>query len=376
MKYLQNILVAVDFSESSDFVIDNAIRLAEKFNSQITLIHVITDDHLNRKLDHFVEETVQAKFDKITSYITQKGIKLKESIITHGVPFEQIIEATVKNDSNVIIVGTSDITEDSPSKLGTTVEKLMRKNETPIWVIKPEPLKEIKKILCPIDFSEASHRALENAIILARKFGADLTIVHVYTPVNYSSIWYEADNVHENKVLREKQEKEFNAFLDNFDFEDVTHNKYTLEGGVHTEILKYIQQHDIDLLLIGTTGRTGISRILMGSTTAKVTQELPCNFVTTKTKDITNDYLESNLKSMESIIDSAKKSFQDKDYERAIEKYTIALKQHPDNIPILLGIIEVYEAMDDQNKVKYYKGYAQKVVERIWGRKYLDKFNF
>jgi nucleotide-binding universal stress UspA family protein len=373
MKFLENILVTVDFSESSDYVIENAIKLAEKFNSHITLMHVIAEEHLPDKLDHFIEESVQSKLEKIASDIKAKGIKLKDSIIEHGTPFEKIINEAESNDYNVIIAGKSSKTENSAYGPGTTVDKLIRKNEVPIWVVKPEPVKPIQKILCPVDFSDASYRALDNALTLAQRFKASLTILHIYTPVSYSSIWYEADNEHENTILISKQEKEFQDFLSQFDLKGISYKEVIIIGEVHVEILNFIKENNIDLLLMGTTGRTGLSRILMGSSATKVTRESPCNFITTKTKNITDDSFENSLKSMESIMNSAKKHFEEEDYKKAIKKYKIALKRHPYNIPILMGIIKTYEAAKDKNKVEYYRNYAHHVIERIWGKEYLHK---
>ncbi|MBN1117957.1 MAG: hypothetical protein JXA77_12165 [Bacteroidales bacterium] len=68
----------------------------------------------------------------------------------------------------------------------------------------------------------------------------------------------------------------------------------------------------------------------MGSVTEKVSREMRCSFITTKAIDITDSYFESNLESVESILNSDKESFTKKNYESAIEKYTIALKQYPD----------------------------------------------
>ncbi len=372
MKFLENILVTVDFSDSTDFVIENSIQLADKFNSHITLMHVIANDHLNDKLDHFIEESVQTKLSKIASEISAKGIQLKDHIVVHGVPFEKIIDEVETHDYNVIIAGKSSKTESAVYGPGTTVDKLIRKNEVPVWVVKSEPAKPIKKIVCPVDFSPSSQRALDNAITLSRRFKAELSILHIYTPVNYSSIWYEIDSIHENEKLKLQREQEFNDFLKDYDLTDVTYQTVTLEGEVHTKVINYIEQNDIDLLLMGATGRTGLSRLLLGSTAVKVTRVAPCNFVTTKTRDITDDFFKSSLKSMEALMISARESFEEKDYNKAIEKYNIALKHHPYNIPTLLGLIEASEALGDQNKVDYYKSYINQVVDRLWGKAYKD----
>lgn len=374
MKFLQNILVTVDFSESTEYVIENSIRLAEKFDSQITLMHVISDHHMSSKLDKFIEESVSSNLEKITAQINAKGIDVRDSIVEHGVPFEKIIHEAQTNEYNVIVAGSGKKAEDEAFKLGTTVEKLIRKNQIPIWVVKPEPIRSIRKILCPVDFSDASHRALNNAITLAQSFDAELTILHTYASSSSYSIWIEVDYAQEDEILKSSLEKEFHDFLVQVNLNDVSYNQVTIEGVAHQEILKFIKEKDIDLLLMGTTGRTGLSRILMGSTTVKVTRELPCSFITTKAKDITDDYFESNLKSLEAIINSAKQSFQNKDFTTAIEKYTIALKQHPDNIPIIFGIIESYQALGNEHKVDLYKKYAKEVIKRTWGDKFESKF--
>ncbi|TLX73017.1 universal stress protein [Labilibacter sediminis] len=376
MKFLQNILVTIDFSESTEYVIEKAILLAEKFDSQITLMHVISDHSVSAKMDKFIEESVAANMLKITGRINARGIDVRGSVIEHGVAFEKIIQEAQTNDYNVIVASSGKKVGAESYKLGTTVEKLIRKNQIPIWVVKSESLKSIKKILCPVDFSDASLRALNNAITLAQTFDAELTILHTYSSSTSYSIWLEVDYEQENQLIKTAQEEEFQEFLEQVDLNDVAYKKVSIEGVAHQEILDFIKDNDIDLLLMGTTGRTGLSRILMGSTTVKVTRELPCSFITTKAKDITDDYFESNLKSIESIINSAKQSFEDKDYTKSIEKYSIALKQHPDNIPILMGLIDSYEAVGNQHKADYYKRYGREVISRLWGKKYVSMFKF
>lgn len=373
MKLLQNILVTVEFNESLNCVIKNSIMLAEKFNSQITLMHVISDHNMSLELKKFVEESVRLKLDEITSDIKAKGIDLRDSIIENGIPFEKIIQEAQINDYNVIVAGAGNKIGKESFKLGTTVVKLMRKNQIPIWVVKQETVKDIKKILCPIDFSAASQRALNNAITLAKRFDAELYILHIYAPISYYTTRFDVDITQENKISKSKQEKEFHDLLEQVNLKDVLYKKIINEGVAHLEILEFIKENNIDLLLMGTTGRTGLSRLLMGSITEKVTRELPCSFITTKAKDITDDYFESNLKSIEAILNSAKQSFQNKDYEKAIDKYSIALKQYPDNIPIIMGIIESYQAIDNQHKVDYYRIYAREVIKRTWGEEYIDK---
>lgn len=376
MKLLQNILTTVDMGKSTNFVIESSVQLAKKFNSQITLMHVITEENISEQLKTMVKDSIKTKLDKIAQKMKSEGITINNIIIEYGVAFEKIIQEAQNNNYNVIVAGSGNKTANDSFKLGTTVEKLVRKNQIPLFVVKNESVRDIHQIICPVDFSEASARALHNAIILAEKYDAELTILNVFSPINIYSKRFDVDSHTENTNLKAKQEKDFHSFLEQFNLVNVNHRIEIIEGEPFAEILQYIKKNNIDLLLMGTTGKTLLSRLLMGSVTEKVIRELPCSFITTKAKDITDGYFESNLISIESILNSAKLSYQEKDYEKALEKYSIALKQYPDSIPIILGLIETNQAIGNEGNVAQYKEYAKEVVRRIWGKEYLDKLGF
>ncbi len=376
MKSLQNILAAVDLGETSNHVADTSLYLAKKFNSQISLMHVVTEDALSNDFKKIIEASVESKLQEIAERIRAKGGVVKKIIIEKGVPFEKLIQEGQEGDYNVMVVGSGNKPSGESFRLGTTVEKLMRKNQIPLWVVKKKEHKKVRKILCPVDFSDSSKRALNNAINLAVRFQATLTVLNVYEPVHIFSSWFKVDNEKENAELKSSQADDFQSFLKQFNFEDLKVQLETRDGEPFQEILGYIKENDVDLLLMGTTGKTGLSRLLMGSVTEKVTRELPCSFITTKAIDITNSYFESNLRLVESILNTARVYYKQGEYDKAIDKYLIALKQYPDNIPVITGLIESYKAIGNTLKVRHYTEYAKEVVERIWGEGYLDKFDF
>lgn len=375
MKLLQNILSTIDFSSSSEKVIDKSILLAKKFNSNITLFHVFEGKSLSDDVKKLVYDTVNSKLKVISERINGEGVPVKAIIIKEGVPFEEIINEAHHHDYNVIVAGEGDSKNEAKFKLGTTVLKLMRKNHVPLWVVKNESVKGIRKIACPIDFSDASLRALNNAKTLAKRFNAELNIISVYEPIYVSNPWINVDNVKENETSITAQKVKLQDLTQRVNLEDVNFNVKLLKGEPYNEILKYIQKNNIDLLLMGTTGKTALSRLLIGSVTEKVTREVPCSFITTKATDITQGYIESNLQSIESIIQSAKNLYEKQKYEEAIEKYTIGLQQHPDNIPIIKGLIETNKKLGNLQKVDHYTSYAKEVILRIWGKDYLNKFD-
>jgi len=373
MKLLQDILVATDFSESSGRAIKASVLLAKKFKSRITLMHVASEESVSDETRVLIEQSINNKLADIKENISKEDIYVSDVISEKGVAFEKIIQVAQGKNVNLIVVGSGSKDKNDNFKLGTTAEKLIRKNQIPVWVVKNEEVKPVSKILCPVDFSDASKRALLNAVTLAEKFNAELSVVNVFVPVVSTSVRISQNIEEENIDLRNQKEKEFNKFLNEIDFKSVDYKKSLLMGIPYVEIYKAVKNQKADLLIMGTTGKTGLSKLLMGSVTEKVTRELPCSFITTKAKDITDNYLESNLKGIESILNPARNAFTKGDYELAIEEFTIGLKQYPDNIPMLIGLIDSYKALGNNTKVAFYTEYKNEVLKRIWGDHLLDK---
>ena len=373
MKLLQDILVTTDFSESSDRAIEASIQLAKKFKSRIALMHVLTEEAVSEETKILIEQTVHNNLLEVKEKILKEDVYVSEVIIERGVVFEKIIQVAQGRNVNLIVAGSGSKDGNDKFKLGTTVEKLMRKNQIPLWVVKNEKVQPIRKIVCPVDFSDASKRALLNAITLAERFDAGLTVINVFVPIVSTSLRISKNIEEDNKDLRKQKEKEFDKFLSEIDFKSLEYKKELLMGIPFVEIYKTIKGSNADLLLMGTTGKTGLSKLLMGSVTEKVTRELPCSFITTKAKDITDDYLESNLKGVESILNPARNHFNKGDYELAIEEFTIGLKQYPDNIPILMGLIDSYKALGNNTKVDFYTEYKKEVIKRTWGDDLFEK---
>lgn len=371
MKLLQNILVPVDFNPSSIHAFHYAASISEVFNSHLILLHVLPGEKLNSRTEEMLRETVREKYEALRDEAGPAISGRMELVIQRGVVFEQIIRASIQRDVNVIIAGTGEHPE---GRLSTMVEKLMRKNQVPLWLVKNEDKLPVEKILCPVDFSDASMRAMNNAILLAVKLKAILVVMHVYTKFDIQSPRLRVDNEEENRRLRESKEKEMAAFLDGFDLSAVRKEVLLLEGQPEQKILETIRSQKADLLIMGTTGRSGLSRILMGSVTEKVTREVPCSFITTKSMDIAKTWFESNLGEIETYLHQARQYRAAGETEKAIDCYASGLKQFPDNIPMLQGLIELHSESGNDGRAAFFRDYAREVVVRLWGPAYLDKF--
>jgi universal stress protein E len=184
MILLNKILLAIDFRNSSENIVENAIGMATVFSSEISLIHVLEDDIKDPKIKSLLQEAVMERLNVIKKKIEDKGIQTGKLILEYGTFYDKISEAADTMNANMIIIGSAEKLKDDSFKLGVTAEKIIRKSDKPVWVIKEDIPLNIKNILCPVDFSVHSSRALNNAITLARRFSAKLTVFNAYKEIS------------------------------------------------------------------------------------------------------------------------------------------------------------------------------------------------
>ncbi|MBL4887049.1 MAG: universal stress protein [Flavobacteriaceae bacterium] len=286
MKLLEKILLATDFNKSTDNVVKYVIVLAKTFQSEITLMYVLPDNIKNKKSELLLKEAAIKRLETINDRIKGEDVKTEKPILEHGNISDRIIQTAYSIKANVILIGAGEKQENDAFQLGITAREIIRKSDKPIWVIKNNSSLSIKNILCPVDFSSVSKRALKNAISLAHIFKAKLIIFSVYRINRYTPLSSKMDWDEENERKASEQIKNFNLFLADFNLKDLNWNKEIIGGDATTEIRRAITRNKSDLNIMGTSGKTGLSRFILGSVTEKVIREVPTSFITLKSEDI------------------------------------------------------------------------------------------
>jgi nucleotide-binding universal stress UspA family protein len=134
----------------------------------------------------------------------------------------------------------------------------------------------IKKILYPTDFSSYSNQAYFHAITLAENHRASLTVLFVYNPDKTTTPGSQGDEVADRRYWQNQLEqiRPIDAAI------PVTH--ILLEGDPATEIVRYGRDAAVDLIVMGTHGRTGVERLVLGSVAEKVLRDAPCSVLVVK----------------------------------------------------------------------------------------------
>jgi len=137
---------------------------------------------------------------------------------------------------------------------------------------------EMKKIVFATDFSEGSLTALPYAIDMAKNYGAKLYFVHVIYDIAKTTGWY-VPHVSVEEMYRDMESGASDELKKIFveemrGFKDIEH--VVLKGTPYEEITGFASDENIDLIVLGTHGRTGINRMLFGSTAEQIVRSAPC----------------------------------------------------------------------------------------------------
>ncbi len=147
----KKILIPMDFGDHCEEVLQCASILADKFESEIHLLHVIEDlaalasgpDGFFRMPSDTEQELIKHAGKQLEEYKIPNGLKVacKVTHVTDGIPFVQIIKYARENEIDLIVMGTHGRTALSHMLMGSVAEKVIRKSPCPTLTVRPEKFK-------------------------------------------------------------------------------------------------------------------------------------------------------------------------------------------------------------------------------------------
>lgn len=137
----------------------------------------------------------------------------------------------------------------------------------------------IKKILCPVDFSDASRTAALYSLELARQLGASVELLYTCQLASMAS----PASALAAEVVREAR-ADLDAFAGKLPHEGVSLTRALRVGAPYVEIVSAAVDGSFDMIVMGTTGRTGLEHFLLGSVAERVVQSSPVPVLTVNHK--------------------------------------------------------------------------------------------
>jgi len=367
MKLLEKLLLPTDFSEASQDAMETAIYVAKRFKSRITLLHVIPDLKTPMLAMDMVKTNVVNELNKIEKRLASDGIKVEKKVVVQGVPSVDIISEADRIETNVIILGSGGKEVDEEPVPGLTAERVMRRSKIPVWIARRGSGPPYQRILCTVDLSASSTRALKNAIHLARRFEAELTVLYVIQtiPSFYLSL---SKKVAEREAAKQAEAKreQFTRFLKDFDFHQVQWRAEVKQGDADKEILAAVRHLNSDLLIMGSAGLGSNPRIQLGRVTEKVMRRLPCSLVTVKAQDLIQLNLDYQVTSLQTHMKQGTELLENGFPEEAKSQFQICLDLDVMYGPAWEGLAGVYQRMGQEKEAENCKEKARQIRRKLW----------
>lgn len=295
MNRLTSILVGIDFSECSASALQEARRIADWNRASLLAVHVIdslvvTDLGLalgrnDAEMQENIRLGAQLQWDEFTARIPNVGNIPLQVYIDH--PVNGLLRAVEAQKAGLLVLGMQGRTHRACGS-GTIAAACVRKAPSMVMLVADDGGQTFKSVLACIDFSPTARLALGQAIRVAIQDSAKLHVLHVYDGP-WHQLHYRADTPEASPAfqkqftnLLEQQVKMFcQPFADELKYLSPQYHlmDYSSHGG---GIVKFALENAVDLVVLGTRGRTNLRDMIMGSTAERVVRDTPCSILTVK----------------------------------------------------------------------------------------------
>ena len=300
-------LFATDFSNFSDHALEHALLWAKACKATLDCVYVIAvDRHLDvdgAVIETFLDEerkATQPKFDALVATIQAEAGPCDDYFLT-GVPDEVISKLAQEIGADCLFMGTRGWRGMNRILLCSTAERVVMTASCPVLTarlqIDPAPSKASpskglsqntsrsvsspSRLLVPIDFSDCSQDCMECAFDVAKDFDAAVTLLHVRELLPYSLDFTLAHLAMEKDQNREI-EKRLKELSRDFREKGVSASYLMKPPPPADTILHTLEETGADMIVMGTHGRRGFSRLMMGSVASSVLRRSPVPVLTVK----------------------------------------------------------------------------------------------
>lgn len=278
-----HLLLATDFSARCDRAQDRAVQLALQWDARLTAVHAVdaTDvpnDLPSRQGRPNAVERAKRLLEE--EFAATEGLRASVHV-EHGKPKNVIFHVATKQHCDLIVTGIAGNEPLGQSFLGSTVTALTRSAKVPVLVVKKRVLETNERVVVASDLSEVSRPALDLALSLFDP--RDLTLFHAFD-VPFRN-WTEDKKTYE-QALRDVAFEECERFLAAVAGANVAAKIAVVaqRGDPAILVADYAADQDVDLVIAGTHGRTGVMNVVLGSVASNLLDEVPCDIMIVPSK--------------------------------------------------------------------------------------------
>ncbi|HRQ56129.1 MAG TPA: universal stress protein [Azoarcus taiwanensis] len=290
MEQIKSILATTDFSETSANAAQRAAIVSRTLDAKCTIANVISRGTLNAlhdlmapdssdELEHVLVDDALEKLHKLAAGLkSEYGVEAAVSV-SAGSVLRQIAQQAESQGASLIVMGAHGSGFVRDLLIGSTTDRVLRKTDRPMLVVRKKPAGDYQRVLVPVDFSERSGAAIALAHVVAPK--AELVLMHAYQ-VPYEGHLRMA-GVAESKMVELRQSakdeaaRQLEEFVAGIGVSGASIRPLLVQGQAASAIVEQAAKLECDLIAIGKQGLRMIEELVLGSVTRQVLEQAPCD---------------------------------------------------------------------------------------------------
>lgn len=289
-------LVGTELTEPNQQAVETALDMARRTGARVTFLAALD---LSAHTLHLVEQETteqnvltlaREQLSKLAAEASRQGIEA-QSHVAIGKPSVELIRQVLRDQHDLLIVGSRNLSGLRRVVIGSTGTKLLRKCPCPVWITKPRTEPRIQRILVATDLTHVGESLIRWGGFLAEKEGAELRVVHALEypwtgAMRRIQLPQEQVEAYQ-KAIRSEASSAMARLLACPEIQALPQPPQVdlIEGVADAVILKEIHDHQIDLLVMATVGRSGIQGLLIGNTAERLLPEIQCSVLALKPED-------------------------------------------------------------------------------------------
>lgn len=293
---LRRLLVATDFSPTAAVALDWAAELAAAHGAVVHLVHGLqlygpTTDFLVSPPD-WSDEIQALALKRLEEEAARVGERVRVATeLRLGAPATAVLEAVAEHRPDLVVMGTRGLTGVRHLLLGSTAERVVQRAACPVLTVHPDDAPGrrgaggVRTILVPTDFSHDAEEAARaaRALLVPGGEGPKLVLLHVYhLPVEFTAYGTIPTSLAWMDGIGAEIESRLEGLAADLRQEGLTVEIATREGYPPEAIAEEAGKRRVDLIAMGTHGRSGLRHLVMGSTAERVVQLAPCPVLTVR----------------------------------------------------------------------------------------------
>jgi nucleotide-binding universal stress UspA family protein len=300
-------LLATDGSQGSATAEAYGCALAQSWGASLTVMSVLEfppgmnpDYAVNRLYLGELLKKATARLTDVKSRAAGRGLAVHTHIVT-GIPSEEVVSYARAEETELIVVGTRGKTGLEHVLLGSTAERIVRMAPCPVLTVPTAgarlegssstepPNSTPKRMLVPVDFSDCSLDAVEYGALIAQRSNASMTLVHVLEPVSYG-LDFTFPHPAKRESIKMALTKRISDLASALTSSGISSDFLILGGLPADSILDAAMAPGVDVIVMGTHGRRGLSHALFGSVAESVLRRSLCPVLTVRSPTFRPDH--------------------------------------------------------------------------------------